>query len=163
MSPKDFKIAVTKVAPYLRNDFPRSVGVEGEQHFKESFHNEGFTDTTLQKWQEVKRRTEIEQKLVLKQGKTRRSQKYTKAERTRQILTGESGELGESIRWEADYNKVAFQTDVPYAQAHNEGTTNAGRNHKVTIPKRQFMGPSQQLSDRLKKELEQYLNAIFRK
>lgn len=162
MNPAKFVLAFKELTSYLRHDFPRIIGKTGEDFFKETFHKEGFTDKVFVHWEEVQRRKQEHQKLVLKRGKTRRSQKYSKSDRTRKILTGPSANLGESIRWESDYNSVTFETDVEYAQAHNEGTNNAGRGHKTKIPKRQFMGPSQVLSDELREELDQKIRSLFK-
>lgn len=145
MNPVEFAQAVQKLTQYIKHDFPRVVGVEGTNYYKDSFQKEGFTDKSFVRWQEVKRR--------LRPAKS--------AMDSKKILT-QSGELGDSIRWDADYNKVTFETDKPYAQAQNEGTQTAGRNRNTTIPKRQFIGQSEQLNTALKKELENHLNAIFK-
>ena len=162
MNPLAFKRNTSLLQRWLKQDFPRIVGVEGERHFKESFHKEGFTDKVFVKWDEVQRRKPEHQKLTLKRGKKRRSLKYSKADRTRPILTGPTGDLGESLKWESDYNAVRFQSDIDYAQAHNEGTVNAGRGRKTKIPKRQFMGPSEVLTNKLKKELDKTIKGFFK-
>lgn len=163
MNPIELTKASKRLTNYLRHDFPRKVGKIGEDYFKESFQNEGFTDKVFVRWEEVQRRKPEHQRLIRKRGNTRRSQKFSKAERTRKILSGpdDSG-LGDSIRWEADYNAVTFQTDVPYAQAHNEGTTNAGRGRTTKIPQRQFMGESEVLRDKVRKELTNTVNKLFK-
>ena len=84
-----------------------------------------LTDVGLQKWKEVKRR-ESPKRSDLAKAKLH-------------ILTG-TGNLGRSIKATHEPGKVTVFSDVPYAAAHNEGTTNAGRNRNVTIPKRQFIG-----------------------
>lgn len=145
-----FAAKVIKAAAYLRNDFPDIVGVEAVKHFKENFQNEGFTNQTLQKWDDVKRRTNPPESQM------------GKASTTRKILTGQTGDLGDSLDYNANFNTVAITTDLPYAQAHNEGTTTAGRGNKTTIPKRQFMGDSQALIQKLNNELERHLNTIFK-
>lgn len=148
---KGFLNKVLKTAAYLRNDFPRIVGIEAVNHFKESFQNEGFTDKTLVKWKDVKRRTNPRPSQVGKAGSTRK------------ILTGETGDLGDSLDYNADYNQVAITSDVAYAQAQNEGTTTAGRGNNTTIPQRQFVGDSKQLMDTINKKLTADLDEIFNK
>jgi phage gpG-like protein len=150
-----------RVAKFMRDDFPRIVGVEAVRHFKQSFQDEGFTDETLVKWQDVQRRQPEYQKLTLKKGKKKRSPKFTKADRTRKILTGPTGDLGDSLDWNADFNAVKITSDSPYAQAHNEGTNNAGRGRSTRLPKRQFMGDSRTLIKELNERLDAQFNQIF--
>ena len=120
---------------WYNENLPIIVGELAVSHFKDSFQNEGFTDEALDKWQDVKRRTE-----------PKRNQ------RTRdklKILT-QQGDLGRSIEFTQRPGEVIIISDTStgvssskdYAKPHNEGTTNAGRNHNVTIPKRQFIGKS---------------------
>ena len=62
--------------------------------------------------------------------------------------------LYKSIRKQPGKGKVTIYTNVPYATAHNEGTNNAGRNHRVRIPKWQFIGPSKRLNDKVRKMID---------
>ena len=144
-----FAAKVAKAAAYLRDDFPRIVGVEAVAHFKEGFQNEGFTDRTLEKWQDVKRRTSPS------------VAQAARASASRKILTGETGDLGDSLDYNENYNEVSIYSDLDYAQAHNEGTTTAGRGRSTTIPQRQFMGDSATLIQKIDDILEQKLNTIF--
>ncbi len=171
MSPKQFKEAIKKATHFKERILPAIVGTEAENHFKDSFHNEGFTDKTLEPWQDVKRRTDP------RPGSS-------KSERTRKILTGKTADLGESIRWDGNYNQlVKIQTDVEYAQIHNEGGTVSGtysvrahtrtvkgktqnvkahtRNVNYTMPKRQFMGESAELDKKIADAIEEELDKIF--
>lgn len=49
-------LKLDKVEKYLKNDASTTIGVEAVNHFKESFEKQGFTDTSLEKWEEVERR-----------------------------------------------------------------------------------------------------------
>ena len=113
---------------WFNNDLPRIVGVEAVNFFTENFQNEGFTDTAFEPWKEVKRREN-----PTRPDRVAASQK---------ILT-KSGNLGRSIEYTAEPEKVIIFSELDYAAAHNEGTTTAGRNNSVTIPKRQFIGESE--------------------
>ena len=117
-----------EVQSLFNSELPTIVGVEGVNFFTESFQNEGFTDEVLEPWPDVKRRTN--------------PTRPDRAAATRKILTGETGDLGRSIDFTPSPGEVAIKSDKEYAAAHNEGTTTAGRNHNVTIPKRQFIGES---------------------
>lgn len=121
---------------------PHLAGAEAVEHFKESFQNEGFTDEVLVKWQDVQRRTN--------------PKRVDRAAASRPILTGSTGDLGRSIDYTAQPGEVVVKSDTmgagsdkDYAAAHNEGTTTAGRNRNVTIPKRQFIGKSKALDKKI--------------
>jgi len=122
--------------------------------FKQSFHNEGFTDTTLERWPEVKRRQDP---------------RVRGARATRKILTGDTGDLGESITYHIRtpsevvikaeaYSKNGFN----YAPVHNEGVTDAGRNRNVVIPKRQFIGYSHTLDRDIEREIDRKIRDILK-
>lgn len=49
------------------------------------------------------------------------------ADGQRRILTGRTGDLGRSIRWKTEPGRAVIYSDLPYAAAHNDGTTSAGR------------------------------------
>jgi len=106
--------------------------VEAENHFKESFDNEGFTNKNLEKWQPVKRK---------KGGK---------------ILTG-TGTLADTLDVKGSNGVLKVTSPTAYAQVHNEGG-NAGRNGSAKIPKRQFIGPSEKLNETFGKETERIIN-----
>ena len=105
---------------WFNNDLPRIVGVEAVNFFTENFQNEGFTDKSFEPWQELK-----------------------KPERPNRKILTKSGNLGRSIEYTAEPEQVTIFSELDYAAAHNEGTTTAGRNNNVTIPKRQFIGESE--------------------
>ena len=135
-----------EIEAYINNDAPEIMGVIARDHFTESFQNEGFTDEKFEKWEEVKRRM---------------NPKITGAKASRAILTGDTGDLGMSIDYtNAANGEVTIYSDKPYAEAHNEGTTTAGRNHSVTIPQRKFIGDSETLNKKILDELKHDLDAI---
>lgn len=54
---KVFAERMKEVQEFVASDDVKDIlGVEAVNHFKESFTNEGFTDSSLEKWQDVKRR-----------------------------------------------------------------------------------------------------------
>jgi phage gpG-like protein len=139
MSPEEhiqkLNTAKAEFTVWFNSELPDIVGVEGVNHFKESFQDEGFTDETLEKWPQVKRRSN--------------PKRVDRAAASRQILTGETGDLGRSVEYTAQPGEVKYKSDKDYAAAHNEGTTNAGRGNKTTIPKRQFIGKSKALDKKI--------------
>lgn len=124
-----------------RKDIPHILGQAAVDAFKQNFQDEGFFGSH---WKEVKRR----------QGHARG------AAASRPILTGNTGNLGRSIDYEVSDNKATVFSDLPYASAHNEGTTTAGRNNTTTIPKRQFIGNHQKLDDDLEQALDDFLDRL---
>lgn len=143
MKQEPFDIRLDRLADQLPaliiDDLPGIIGQRAVEEFKQNFQDEGFFGSG---WKEVKRR----------QGGAKG------AAATRPILTGETGDLGNSIKYEAKKGRVEVYSDKPYASAHNEGTTTAGRNHTTTIPKRQFIGNHKELDYALEKEITDFLD-----
>jgi phage gpG-like protein len=133
---------------FTHEDAPVIMGKNAVDHFTENFQQEGFVNNGLQKWDEVKRRM---------------NPKITGAAASRPILTGETGDLGMSIDYKnAENGEVTIFSDLPYSEAHNEGTTTAGRSHNVTIPQRQFIGDSAELDKKNLEEIEKHVKRILR-
>lgn len=137
----------------IEDDLPDIIGVEAVNHFKASFENEGFTDQSLEKWPEVKRR----------QGKNKG------ADALRKILTGKTGNLHDSITYNKEPEKVIISANPMntgaasnYAVAHNFGTNNAGRAHNTVIPKRTFLAHSEVLNQKIVDKIERYLKNMLK-
>lgn len=139
MSPSDFTQAANRATAFIRDRVPAIVGIEGTKHFKQSFHDEGFTDEKLEKWADISDR--------------RKDQKRKKNGNLPPILT-DTSDLGDSPTWSHEGDSVVFSSDVVYAQRHNEGTNG--------MPKRQFMGPSKQLDKTIADKIERELDKIFK-
>lgn len=120
----------------IERELSKKVGNLAVREFKENFRREGFFG---KKWKEVKRRAEGARG----------------AAGRRKILTGPTGDLGRSIKYEAGSGSVTVYSDVPYAEAHNAGTANAGRSHSVKIPRRQFIGEDPKLSAAIERKIEE--------
>lgn len=134
-----------EIGEAMQKDIPIIVGVEAVNFFKQGFEDEGFTDKSFERWAEVKRR--------MGQGKG--------ADAVRKILTGRTGNLKDSIDYDVEPWKV-----IVYANPQNVG---AGENYAAThnfggvvngvfVPQRQFIGHSEQLNDKIKEKIENYLN-----
>lgn len=124
----------------LHHDLPSKLGNIAVRLFKENFQNESFFGRA---WKEVKRRLNP---------KTRGAAAH------RKILAGPDGNLRRSIQFTPHDGSVTIHSDLPYASAHNDGTSNAGRSHNVRIPQRQFIGEDPKLTDALKKKIKQEIN-----
>ncbi len=149
MSYSNFAIDVERLATiaraFIAADLPIVIGKTAVDLFTQNFQEEGFRDGTIQKWQEVKRRINPRNQL---------------ARSSRKILTGDTGDLGRSLKYEPGVSEVKITSDVPYAQAHNEGTTTAGRGNNTTIPQRKFMGDSKDVTEAISKELDKFFSNI---
>ena len=169
------KIAETlhKMDDYARNKAPKIAGKMAREFYKENFQKEGFVNDGLQKWQEVKRRKNLPEKpsekiadvITTPAKKSADGKKPTEkpADAVRPILTGSSGALGRSVEFRTGDGEVLMFSNIPYAAAHNEGTTTAGCNHSVTIPQRKFMGDSKELDKLIYDEIERKLKEIARR
>jgi glycine/serine hydroxymethyltransferase len=51
------KAKLKRLERYVKKDMAHVIGMEAVNDFQESFRNQGFTDSSLKKWKEVKRRT----------------------------------------------------------------------------------------------------------
>lgn len=89
---QDFIHKVEKIRKFLDSTVFEIVGNEAMNHYKRSFINEGFTDSSLIKWKEVNRRLN--------------PRKKQSADATRPILTRRGGDLVRSIRWRRDGRSV---------------------------------------------------------
>lgn len=133
----------------VSHEIPEIIGREAVNFFQEGFHNEGFTDSSLTTWLEVKRR----------QGKGKG------ADAMRKILTGRTGALHDSITFDILPGKVVIYANPQntgaksnYAAVHNFGASDAGRNRNVVIPARPFLMHSEKLNDRIVEKIEHLLN-----
>ena len=133
----------------IDGDIADIVGTEAVNHYQEGFDNEGFTDQSLERWPEVKRR----------QGKGKG------AVALRKILTGRSGTLRDSIRFDKEPGKVIVSAnplnagagEFNYAPVHNFGVSDAGRNRSTVIPKRQFIGRSAKLDQKITGQIKNWI------
>jgi phage gpG-like protein len=127
---------------FAENEAPEIVGRMAQEHYKESFENEGFTDSSLKKWPDVQRRIN--------------PRRPDRASATRNILVN-TGNLRRSVDYQTYKGRVvvsaeAFsKTGFNYALVHNWGANK--------IPQRQFLGDShtlnQKILDRLKEKVSQ--------
>lgn len=152
MSPEQFQQETNRLQKEFKELFekyaPTIAGKTAVSYFKKNFQNEAWGRV---KWQEVKRRTDPHVK---------------GAKATRKILTGETGDLARSIEIKSISNgQVVIWTSPsafskePYGRVHNEGLR-AGRGKGFIMPKRQFMGESEELNALIISEIERKLKQI---
>lgn len=157
---KDMHALARNTANFIQRDLPKIVEVEGLKHIKESFRNEGFTNRGLDKWKERKTKddsgrdtTRYRTDRVGRKGSLNR---YGRKIQGRPILTGYAtggNKLRNSWRAKTNRHRVVFYTYKPYAKRHNEGTDG--------MPKRQFVGPSKKMDDKIERKVNQSMNRLF--
>lgn len=149
MSPEQFKIQLQRqqqsVSTAISKQLPKIIGKRAVSIFKINFQLEGFQDNGVEKWQDVKRRTNPRTKGAAK---------------TRKILTGKTGDLGRSIKYETGVASVTVFSDVIYADVHNLGLR-AGRGKGFKMPQRQFIGDSMQINQMVEQEITKAINKIL--
>jgi len=119
-----------------------------KNHFLKSFRDGGFTDNVLERWT------------------PRKSKDKRKG---RRAILVKSGHLRDSIRVARTSNKgflivsdMGLGANSDYAPVHNFGLR-AGRGRGFKMPKRQFIGRSKTLEERIKQNLIKKINAILNK
>lgn len=145
---KDFINKINKVQDFVENDVQDIIGKEAVDHFKQSFHDEAFSDKAEkdEPWKEVQRR--------------KNPRNAGRAAGRRKILTGRTAELGDSIDYHRQGRDVAITSDKVYAEVHNEGLR-AGRGKGLKMPKRQFIGKSFLLNQRIKDKIGKKIKRIL--
>ena len=155
MKPEEFTLNLKRVRPdierWTRLTAPRVAGKIAADHFTENFRKQGFVNGGLRRWKMV-RRKEVEPK-------TRRRRTLA----GRPILTGDTADLGRGVGYEVGRARATVFNDVSYARVHNRGVKNAGRDHNVVIPKRLFMGDSEELNKKIEKEIKKKLKRLSEK
>ena len=128
------------------------VGNTAKVFFVESFRKQGFDDKNVQKWKPRKRTT-----YKTKSGKV-------VDDTTRAILVKE-GDLRRSIiRNPANRAALSIKisTNLDYAKIHNDGLMGkAFGKHPFKMPKRQFMGDSYNLNEKVKAVIVKRLDKVF--
>jgi phage gpG-like protein len=172
------------VRKYMEQDAPRLAGIEAVNHFRQSFLDGGFTDSSLQPWQPAKRtdtaskwygfqygsRTKppgshpkrAEATKPYKARKANPITNYSPAAAKRKTLSGLTGDLHQSIQYRTQTGKAIIFSNLPYANVHNEGGQAKVFGRKAfKMPKRQFIGHSQRLIDNLTNMMIKDINKII--
>lgn len=133
-----------KLTRLIHRELPIKIGGMAKDHFQDNFRKGGFVNGGLKKWKPAKRTG---------QGK--------KADGRYGTLLSSRNHLYNSIDYVPGDAKVTIQNKVPYAAVHNEGLK-AGRGKGFTMPKRQFIGESKELTDKIKNKIETEIDKIIR-
>lgn len=129
------------------------------EHFRESFENEGFTDDTLNPWQEVERR-KPESPWYGHSGQTGT---FSHARTRAKILSGESGHLRAAFNYSRTKKGVVVRNTAPYARVHQYGLPAKIYGKKTFVmPKRPFMGKSRKMIAEINQEIINDLKKILK-
>ena len=184
MTPEEFAKQIRAHADELRRAYadrwPRMMRKEAIEHFRDSFRQGGFTDTSLEKW-DATRRQQVPFGGAMG--------KYTP-------LNSRTGDLMHSIDGRTEPGEAVIFSTSPHAKTHNEGAeatvtprmrkyfwamhAEAKKRHgkdtpeaefwknmaltkkpKIKIPKRRFMGRSAELTKRIHNAIEKDLKRIL--
>lgn len=167
----DYIIKLKKLSK-LYQKFPELAAIEAVNFSKERFVRKNWVDKTVTAWKKRKPSPDWHSD----------AQKKAAA---RGSLMVKSGRLKRSIRKiKVTRNSVTIGTDVPYAEAHNEGAeinqtvtikrhtrkrkgrTETVKSHrrrrKIKLPQRQFIGESAILLRRIERLVQREINEILK-
>lgn len=148
MTPEQFAKMIKQNAAEIRmltdRILPIKVGAIAKKHFRENFEKGGFVDNGLHEWKPAKR---LSSKYGDKKNKTLMS--------SRKHLYSNTLDIPRR-------GGLKIENRTPYAAAHNEGTTTAGKNRNVTIPRRQFIGDSAELTEKIKEAIKKEMDKILK-
>ena len=158
----DLQKLLWRASKEIPNKALRVIGVEGNNFINKNFRDQGFTDTTTKKWDKRKTvdkaGTDITRYRTNRVGRAGSLNRYGSKNADRAVLVGFAtggDKLKNSFKYNISNgsNRVIFRTYKPYAARHNEGLNG--------MPKRQFLGKSaylnQRISDKITRELDQTL------
>lgn len=157
---------------YIDNDLPIRIGTEAVNHFKEGFQNEGFTDKSLQKWasRKIKRAGGTNsQKILSKSGELADSIEFR--------VEGQKIIISTDKKYAEIHNEGGVIAVTPqmrkyfWAQhymAKEGGDADLADSWKalalakeIKMPKRQIIGESEALNERIAIKIEGDLNRIL--
>jgi phage gpG-like protein len=168
---QDFIVKLNRLSKLYKR-FPEMAAIEAVNFSKERFVRKNWVDKSVSVWKPRKPSPEWHSE----------AQKKAAA---RGSLMVKSGRLKRSIRKiKVTRNSVTIGTDVPYAEAHNEGalinqiinvkthsrkrkgrteTVKAHRRkRKMTLPERRFIGESALLLRRIERLVQREINDILK-
>lgn len=123
---------VIKRARSTKKSLPPKLAIIMKRHFAKSFRSGGFVDETFNPWKA--RKIKDSGRAILVKSSALRLSLRVRSASFKRIRVGSYG--------------------IKYARRHNRGL--AG------MPKRQFIGPSKQMTKKIKKLLQRELKSLFR-
>ena len=145
---EDINRKSAEIKMLISRTLPIKAGNVAVEHFKENFQKGGFVDGGLKKWKPSKR---------LSSGSK-------SAAANRPTLMSGRDMLYNDIKKETRDGEVLIHTTnqtEDYAAVHNEGLR-AGRGKGFQMPKRQFIGDSKELNEKVKTLIESEVAKILK-
>lgn len=140
LTPPEFFRKLQASLPQLKKNILKDViAVEAENFVSDNFRKQAYVDKGAKKWQ-ARKDTKNKSALLVGSGTLRNH--VTKAR-----VVGDN---------------VVIESSLIYAEVHNEGLK-AGRGDGFMMPKRQFIGESETLKNRIKKKAVSLIDAHINK
>lgn len=157
---KKFGEKMQELCDFVESDDLKDIlGTEAINHFQSSFDNEGFTDSSVEKWKDVKRKDK-DSKWYGHSGQTG---KYSPARASAKILTGETKELRNAFEYDSISEGVRVKNTKPYAAVHQFGLPAKIYGKKVfQMPARPFVGNSTALVRKINAKISRKLHQIIK-
>ncbi|SDE76709.1 phage morphogenesis protein [Riemerella columbipharyngis] len=157
---KDLEAKLKHIAEVLPDKCLSVIEVEGKNFIAKNFREQGFADNGLEKWKTRKttdrKGRDLTRYRTNRRGKQGELTKFGRENLNRAILVGHNtggDKLKNSFRVRRENQAVIFSTYKEYARYHNEGTEH--------LPKRQFMGESKHLTERITNKIDETIKKLF--
>lgn len=161
-----------RLQTYAGKTLPEAIAGKAVDTFRENFDREAFNG---QKWPDVKRRDPASKWYGFESGSTEPEKRRKKGEpapverknfrlerTTAKILHGENEELKKAIRPRIEPGRVIIANEKPYARVHNYGEqAKVFGKHPFQMPKRQFMGVTDDLKKSIRDKIKRDIDKIF--
>jgi len=160
----DYFKRLAAAMPALEQEIVRDViAVEAERIHAENFRAEAFIDTPVDKWQ-----PRIEDlrggyySSIQDASAGLKSRKAKRGAKKRALLVKTSTLKGHALKGRTRNGAVEFVFPLEYERVHNEGLR-AGRGSGFKMPKRQFVGESKVLTERINKKAKKLIDYHLKK
>jgi phage gpG-like protein len=153
---------------YIKNDIPLVVGVEAVNHFKENFDQEGFVDKSLTKW--MPRKDKTNSRKILSDTRELQDSLEYRVEGNTVIISSDKvyaqiHNEGGVIPVSAQMRKFFWAKHYEAKQAGNEELAESWKfqalSKQIVIPKRQFIGESEVLGEKIAAKIKKDLSTIL--
>ena len=143
-------LQATKEVKQAIKDSVNYMGTEALNHFTRSFRNQGFEDAAIERWRP--RKGEISGGIA----------RVRKRDAGSRAILIKSGALRRSLfKYRSGVYAITIKSPLPYAIVHNDGLR-AGRGKGFKMPKRQFVGNSSKLIDKIYKQIDRRIQKIWK-
>lgn len=171
------------VDSYIRDAFPRKSGKVAVDHFHENFDNEGYMDGGLHKWKDPKRKRQKGKAAT--QYKTLHSGRNNLRNSIRYDVEAGKSIIRTDVEYAAIHNyggdithPISRKQRVKAMETHirRTGTQHRSKNsmwkglaltgrtsYVIRMPQRQFIGPSGELTEKLREMVEKDLDKLLNK